>query len=151
MCSYARPRPTLRRLRPPSRFVRLRRLALVILVISLQAIKDWLDRLRHKLHNLIRIEICSSPQSTQSQSRLLSLPAEIRVMIWTAVITEDPIILFRRNGRISYDRLTAEHMYSNEIIHITPDTIEQLNKNTGGPVRHEKAKILAVLQTCQMM
>lgn len=89
----------------------------------------------------------------QSQSLLLCLPPEIRLIVWRCVMAEHFILLYRKNGPVTYDFLNdfgPENLGS--LIHITPTTIcdivSQINDSLG---KTDKTKVLAVLQTCHMM
>ncbi len=140
---YRRPKPSV--------FVLLRHLTLFALVFTLRILSKWLERLRYRLHNrpYERLELRGETQSFQLQSQLLALPAEIRLIIWKNVMTDHRIVLFRRNGRITYNCLTTE--YPEPISNITREKIKNLEDGVVCPSRCEKIKFLAILQTCQMM
>jgi hypothetical protein len=91
------------------------------------------------------LKLRKGTRSTQAQSILLNMPAEIRLIIWDCVVARDPVLLYQRDGRVAYDYLTDEGPQKVQII--TPGPIRTKRR------RHEVTKVclLAMLQTCQMM
>jgi hypothetical protein len=87
----------------------------------------------------------------QTQSDLLSMPAEIRILIWEYVVASDPIILYQKTGQITYDYLMGE---GPEVVHnISPQTLTHIERTHSISQKHttKNIRLLAVLQTCQMM
>ncbi|KAH7082389.1 hypothetical protein FB567DRAFT_105337 [Paraphoma chrysanthemicola] len=88
---------------------------------------------------------------SQTQSALLGMPAEIRNLIWEYVVASDPVILYQKTGRITYDYLIGE---GPEVVHnISPQTLTHIERTHSISENHttKKIRLLAVLQTCQMI
>jgi len=89
-----------------------------------QGMKDFLDkkirlanRIREELGEMMEerrrkreaekvrkykpLELRARKRPTQEKSRLLSLPAEIRIMIWEYAITGQFIVLYRKRGKVT--------------------------------------------------
>jgi len=90
-------------------------------------------------------------RATQAQSTLLTLPTEIRWMIWEHVISTDPVALFRKNERITCGHLKGEEW--RDIEYITPATIKEMAESeiAGKTQIYRNLGVVALLQTCQMM
>ena len=88
---------------------------------------------------------------TQSQSKLLNLPAELRSIIWKHLLGEKHIALYYRNGRIAYEFL--EDVGPGEVSNITPAVIQAVHTNYAANLhgKRERTNILAVLQSCQLV
>jgi len=91
------------------------------------------------------LKLRKGTRSTQAQSILLHMPAEIRLIIWDYVVARDPVLLYQRNGLVAYDYLTDEGPQN--VQNITPGTIGTKRRGHIGT----KVSLLAILQTCQMM
>jgi hypothetical protein len=138
---------------PQKRHIRFRNTALRILSYPFRPLWDrYKNPSRPISHPRYKpLELPTRKRSAQTQSVLLSLPAELRLMIWEYVVARDPIVLYRRNGRIGYAFLEGKGM--REVGNITPRVLEQVKEDRGF-IKGRKAKkvhLLAVPQTCQMM
>ena len=89
--------------------------------------------------------------SSQSQSKLLNLPAELRSLIWKHLLGEKHIALYYRNGRIAYEFLEDEGLL--EIENITPAVIQAIHTDYAANLhgKRERTNVLAVLQSCQLV
>jgi hypothetical protein len=126
----------------------------------LQSLKSRLRRVRRSSKS--RQEPVSEPlrrsptfrvctKCSQTQSDLLGMPAEIRNLIWEYVVASDPVVLYQKTGRITYDYLMGE---GPEVVHnISPQTLTHIERTHSISRNHttKKIRVLAVLQTCQMM
>lgn len=90
-------------------------------------------------------------QVAQTQSTLLCLPPEIRSIIWTFTVTRHPIILHREEDRLAYKWL--EEAGPKDVSVISPQVLEEVKgvHGTEHDTRATRLRLLAVLQTCQMM
>lgn len=97
------------------------------------------------------LKLRSRRRCSQSQSRLLMLPPEIRFIIWDYVMAGGPIALYRARDRITYDLIPENSPQS--VTNITPQTIQKAAESrTNHRVSNtHKMSLLPVLQTCQMM
>ncbi|KAF1832754.1 hypothetical protein BDW02DRAFT_581008 [Decorospora gaudefroyi] len=85
-------------------------------------------------------------RSSQQQSRLLALPAELRLMIWERVVGGKLIVLHRKDGKMMHYSMDLESA-TNATAQITRQTRHDA---TATPTTRPKAKLLALLQACQM-
>lgn len=98
--------------------------------------------------------------SSISESRLLSLPPEIRAMIWPYTIAGQRIALYRENGRLTSSILDERHTRAPGRLHpLNPATVEEEVKWVTGVGPRQSSKngpsrpqhILAPLVTCRLM
>ena len=89
--------------------------------------------------------------SAQSQSKFLSLPAELRSIIWKHLLGEKHIALYYRDGRIAYEFLEDEG--PDEVTNITPAVIQAVHTNYTANLhgKRKRTNVLAVLQSCQLV
>lgn len=98
--------------------------------------------------------------SSRPECRLLSLPVELRILIWENVITGNHIGLYRDNGRLTHVLLDHSNTRTpGELLAITPESIRnevaRLTEYSDGvsscPPRGTKAKLSPLLKTCRTM
>lgn len=97
------------------------------------------------------LKLRSHRRCSQSQSRLLMLPPEIRFIIWDYVMASGPIALYRARDRITYDLMPEDSPQS--VINITSQTARKAveGRTSLKASKMHKISLLPVLQTCQMM
>lgn len=119
----------------------------------LRSVWDVFARLYHRARYppYKPLKLRSRRRLSQTQSRLLMLPPEIRFIIWDYVMASGPIALYQARDRITYD-LVPEHG-PQSVINITPQTIQSAVEGRTSFQKSKKPKpsFLSVLQTCQMM
>lgn len=122
---------------------------LPVLRIVWDPFRRFYDRARYPPYK--PLELRSRRRCSQSQSRLLMLPAEIRFVIWDYVMASSPIALYRARDKITYDLLLEESLQS--VTEITPHTIQKTveGRTDLKATKVHKPSLLPVLQTCQMM
>jgi hypothetical protein len=113
------------------------------------AFRRFYHRARYPPYQPLRLR--SHRRCSQSQSRLLTLPPEIRFMIWDHVMAGGPIALYQARDRITYN-LMPEHS-PQSVINITPQTVQEAveGRINSKADRMHRPSFLSVLQTCQMM
>ncbi|KAF1964502.1 hypothetical protein BU23DRAFT_561896 [Bimuria novae-zelandiae CBS 107.79] len=91
----------------------------------LRSVWDAFGRLYHRARYppYKPLKLRSRRRCSQSQSRLLMLPPEIRFIIWDYVMASGPIALYRARDRITYDLMPEDSPQS--VINITPQTVRE--------------------------
>lgn len=99
------------------------------------------------------LHLRNDSQASQTGSKLLNLPREIRDIIWTFVVAEDPITLSYEKRRIAHGNLGGES--PEEVKAITEVVLDEIKAATAHKVHGEphpsSVGLLTVLQTCQQM
>lgn len=90
-------------------------------------------------------------RSAQTQSRLLNLPAEIRLIIWNCMLAQHPILLYHKDRKATCDLLVVGE----------PLRLERFTQGIASrgysvhkgprPWKSDKMRLLALLQTCRTM
>jgi hypothetical protein len=88
-------------------------------------------------------------RSSQTQSKLLALPAEIRLMIWEHVVGGKLIVLHRKSGKLMHRSLEKEGAAS--VTNATGQIVKQMRLDSAATPTTSKERFLALLQTCQIM
>jgi hypothetical protein len=88
-------------------------------------------------------------RSSQTQSKLLALPAEIRLMIWERVVGGKLIVLHGKGGKLMHRSLEREGAAS--VTNATAQIVRQMRLDSTATPTTSKVRFLALLQTCQMM
>lgn len=90
-------------------------------------------------------------QADQVGSKLLSLPPEIRSIIWAFIVASHPIVLHRKGGRIAHRWLNEDG--PDEVTNITPEVLSQVQDTKMVDKRTVTiaSGLWGILRTCQMM
>ncbi|KAF2649620.1 hypothetical protein K491DRAFT_762285 [Lophiostoma macrostomum CBS 122681] len=91
---------------------------------------------------------------SSSTSRLLSLPAEVRTIIWNHAVGGNKIAIFRENNRLAHCILDEENSQTPEVLFsISPLSVPVVVRSIRGtfeePRRRCKSNTLALMKTCR--
>lgn len=113
---------------------------------------------RHTSTKAIRMQL--GMPSASSESKLLSLPTEVRFLIWQYTFGGNLIALYRVRRRLTHT-LLGDHNSQATIGHvaITPESIKRALEQLPGTTREnpkeitssKKLRVLAPLQSCRSM